>query len=404
MEPVQPVSSKSRLSLIKIVAAVLFITLPFAGFWLGMEHQRFASGTKYYVAPSIMCLVINYRCSDGSKGFANAIGCGCEISTSALPIIISPTPTPDETVRWKIYKSPHGFSFQYPEEPVIDYSFYDGSYLDMRSKASVFDTDGSEDINFWLRIEQHNYSKSNTLSEMIKLYSKEKVVYAQTPEEIYEEIMNSSKPYNNNHIQGLAEESTIYTKHNEQLYIFNLLSSSHEADTIFHTIVSTFSFIEIDDQTPAYYENELISLSYPANWRIALTREDEPNFSIIVEGGDNFNNSFRFNPNGIVPEGVTFEDHTEATLIVPTTYGGTKYTGYGDFSVERAKKEQVLIDGLPGTKHVYYQRPVNPAVGAISWVFIPVGNGKFYTLEYSGGDKESLDVILESISFKKRVN
>ena len=43
MEPVQPVSSPHRVSLIKIIAALLFVILPFVGFWLGMEYQEIQS-------------------------------------------------------------------------------------------------------------------------------------------------------------------------------------------------------------------------------------------------------------------------------------------------------------------------------------------------------------------------
>jgi len=68
----------------KILALVLFITLPIFGFWLGMEYQKI---TEPVTSP---------------------------IDISSEPVS-TPTPTVDETANWKTYRNEeYGFEFEYP--------------------------------------------------------------------------------------------------------------------------------------------------------------------------------------------------------------------------------------------------------------------------------------------------
>lgn len=56
MEPVHTVSPLHRLSSVKIVTAILFITLPFVGFWLGILYQRSinsADTAQFMIQPSV---------------------------------------------------------------------------------------------------------------------------------------------------------------------------------------------------------------------------------------------------------------------------------------------------------------------------------------------------------------
>lgn len=87
-----PPFSRSSSSRAKIIAAVLFITLPFVGFWVGMEYQE-----------AIMPVKTPFN-----------------VETSILDVSTI-TPTPDETSSWKTYRNnEHGFTFQYPGEWKLD--------------------------------------------------------------------------------------------------------------------------------------------------------------------------------------------------------------------------------------------------------------------------------------------
>lgn len=85
----------TRLS--KILAMVLFIALPFLGFYLGMKYQAKISVNKdaSITEPApIACTMEAKQCPDGS--YVSRTGSDCEFS---------PCPTNGETANWKTYRN-----------------------------------------------------------------------------------------------------------------------------------------------------------------------------------------------------------------------------------------------------------------------------------------------------------
>jgi hypothetical protein len=75
---------------LKYFAMALFVLLPFVGFYVGMNYQKFVNENKNYVGFGKTCTLIKYRCPEQSKAFVDNIGCGCKKgakqNTGSMPI------------------------------------------------------------------------------------------------------------------------------------------------------------------------------------------------------------------------------------------------------------------------------------------------------------------------------
>jgi len=96
----------------KIVALILFIVLPFLGFYLGMQYSKAINTTQPNQisennATPIVCTQEAKVCPDGSS--VGRTGPSCEFAE--CPVL------KDETASWKTYtNNQYGFEFQYPAE------------------------------------------------------------------------------------------------------------------------------------------------------------------------------------------------------------------------------------------------------------------------------------------------
>ncbi|PIR43231.1 hypothetical protein COV24_03710 [candidate division WWE3 bacterium CG10_big_fil_rev_8_21_14_0_10_32_10] len=129
----------------KILFAVLFITLPFLGFWLGMEYEKATLPTGYYQELRKQCNKNDNLMTTFYKRIGKISGC-CEASIDSMEAgryklaengtcptgftlnsllcidsykwcesAASPTPTPNQTAEWKTYRNEkYGFEFEYP--------------------------------------------------------------------------------------------------------------------------------------------------------------------------------------------------------------------------------------------------------------------------------------------------
>lgn len=169
----QTPSPARHISVVKILAAVLFIVLPLIGFWLGMEYEKIQHRPSVTIVRDPCDITNDNQCDDKDrKLFQSLIGeCitgnrynaladadhdGC-ITVDDQKLLfsnaISPSPTSDETAGqipdgnlagWKTYRNEE-YGFEYPSE----WEFFDVG-LD---NAFSFGEDYFPDSMFHIRID-----------------------------------------------------------------------------------------------------------------------------------------------------------------------------------------------------------------------------------------------------------
>jgi len=99
----------------KLFVIGLSIFFLMVGFYLGMKYQKIQeinqSSNRYYFDKGEACFRAFFQCPQGFEHFNDAVGCGCQVSTPAVP---TPPSTPD-TSGWQTYTNTQfGFSFTLP--------------------------------------------------------------------------------------------------------------------------------------------------------------------------------------------------------------------------------------------------------------------------------------------------
>ena len=307
---------------------------------------------------------------------------------------------PSET---KIFNDVVGrFSFKYPSDLEIDYIVYNAHREELLEEEVVltFRDGGPEEDGFRFSINTSpvTISERNAIENSVNFY-KNNNVYGT----IETERMTKSG-YKNRSI-------IVYTIQEDVIYRFALgghlvtgkppkhYAPSEKWYPVFHYILSTFEFKETQ---VGYYEDGLVFFEYPPDWVIVKNKREQDDFAISVSyydmiAGDNL---FSFDSNGKVSEGDTFEKSMEKYLFVPTRYSGGRYVGYGDHSMELLSTNDIVIDGMNGVEYVYYQKPDNPKIGMVHWIFIPVDDDRYSVIHYSGANTSGLDKILKSVDLK----
>ncbi|OGK37376.1 hypothetical protein A3F03_04290 [Candidatus Roizmanbacteria bacterium RIFCSPHIGHO2_12_FULL_41_11] len=219
-------------TLSKILAGVLFITLPFLGFYLGMEYEK-------KITPS----------------FTNSL----------TPIVENkiPVPPPDPIANWKTYKnSKYGFEFKYPKHLSDNCC---GVYSDsLYGMAKVITFAERLDTNFDGGAEVYNgisfLVSSRNINQTLKEYVDDQKI--KTLEEFYKdpETLELNLPHVKimevtvNGVNGfkipnfsVLHADTYYLQTEDGKYFIAIMQSEEhtpEFEQIFDQILSTFKFLD----------------------------------------------------------------------------------------------------------------------------------------------------------------
>ncbi len=142
----------------KLLALILFILLPFVGFYMGMKYQKLLTPT----------LPTNYEeCIQSPNSTVLGRTCitpdGFEFTKPGLnQLLVSLSPVPDETANWKKYRNDEfGFEFKYPAD-----------WPDAQEKLnSTYSAPSNKEISFGdlltIYAKDNRYSSPSTLDEYI---------------------------------------------------------------------------------------------------------------------------------------------------------------------------------------------------------------------------------------------